>query len=87
MSVTHIAAPHIVIEDRWMRQRCGWCGAVLLEHDLTRVAVPVGTDPMPATWTVGAQVRVDGPLTTCFEDQKLAVDSCARNPLTLPGWS
>lgn len=28
-----------------IRQRCAWCGALLTEHDLERIAVPDGEDP------------------------------------------
>lgn len=83
MSVTHIAAPHIVIDGRWLRQRCGWCGAVLVEDDLTRVAVPTGTDPMPATWATGELVTVDGSMSWTVSGEQLPDDACAVNPLTL----
>lgn len=80
MTVTHIAAPHIVIDDRWMRQRCGWCGVVLLDYDLDRVAVPTGTDPTPATWEMGALVTVDGPASWTADVDRLPDDACARGP-------
>lgn len=84
MSVTHIAMTFIVINDRYLRQRCGWCGDVLLEYDLARVAVPVGTDAMPATWPQEALIRIDGNLSTATEVHgALPEDACARNPLTL----
>jgi hypothetical protein len=38
--LAHLALDGITINDRWMRQRCGWCGEILLEYDLERVAVP-----------------------------------------------
>lgn len=40
------------------RQRCGWCGALLLDYDRHRIAVPEGQDPTPATWPVGVLVAV-----------------------------
>lgn len=61
-SVTHIAGPEITIGGRRMRQRCSWCGATLIDYDLTRVAVQVrpGEEPrLPGTWEVGRLVRVD----------------------------
>jgi hypothetical protein len=90
VSVTHIASENVVIGDRYLRQRCGWCGEVLLEYDLARVAVPVGGDPTPATWPHGALVRVDGNASTLVEPlistpegvPELPYDACARNPLT-----
>ncbi len=83
MSVTHIAAPQITISDRYLRQRCGWCGEILAEYDLTRIAVPVGQDPTPASWPVGALVTVDGGASWTVEGERLPNDACAVNPLTL----
>lgn len=83
MTVTHIASDVVIINDRYLRQRCGWCGDVLIEYDLARTAVPVGTDPMPATWPAGALVVVDGHASWVVEAERLPEDACARNPLTL----
>ncbi len=83
MSVTHIAAPHITIDGRYARQRCGWCGQILIEHDLTRVAVPEGQDRAPGTWSAGALVTVDGNASWTVDGEELPEDACARNPLTL----
>lgn len=55
----HIAGSNVRIGAR-LRQRCAWCGTVLLEYDLDRIAVPAGQDPTPATWPVGDLVAVDG---------------------------
>lgn len=87
MSVTHIAAPEITINDRYMRQRCGWCGEVLVEYDLARVAVPAGTDPRPATWEPGALVTVDGNASWVAECERLPDDACAVHPLTLASFT
>ncbi len=57
--LVHIAGLDIQIGDH-LRQRCAWCGAVLVDYDLTRIAAPVGQDPRPATWTAGELVAVDG---------------------------
>jgi hypothetical protein len=58
--VVHIAGPDVTV-GCYLRQRCAWCGAVLVDYDLHRVAVPEGQDPRPATWPVGELVAVDGP--------------------------
>lgn len=91
MSVTHIAGPDITISGEYgeyLRQRCGWCGAVLLEYDLTRVAVPAGTDPRPATWPANSLVTIDGHAAIAMGNvDRLPDDACARNPATLPGRS
>lgn len=57
--LVHIAAGAIEVGPL-LRQRCAWCGAVLIDYDLARIAVPVGQDPRPATWPPGELVAVDG---------------------------
>jgi len=58
-AVVHIAGPKLQVGTQ-LRQRCGWCGALLLDYALDRVAVPIGTDPAPATWPAGELIAVDG---------------------------
>lgn len=65
-AVIHIAGPGVQVGQH-LRQRCGWCGAVLIECALDRIAVPVGQDPRPGTWGVGALVAVDGPASWVVE--------------------
>lgn len=60
-AVIHIAGPEVTVGDQ-LRQRCCWCGALLLDYHLTRIAVPVGADPRPAVWPAGELVAVDGAL-------------------------
>lgn len=60
MPLVHIAGPDVEVNGR-LRQRCAWCGTILLDVDLTRIAVPEGTDPRPGTWQLGALIAVDGP--------------------------
>lgn len=85
-SVTHIAAPALHIFGMYIRQRCAWCGTIILEYDLNRVAVPEGTDPMPATWAPMVMVRVDGHMSAEVEpveedgNIKLPMDSCTFDP-------
>lgn len=76
----HIAGPDITIGPL-LRQRCAWCGAVLVDYDLTRIAVPEGQDPTPATWPVGALVVVNGPssrLVPHVDGEQLPTAACAR---------
>lgn len=40
-AVTHIAGLDVQV-GRYLRQRCAWCGAMLSDYDLARVAVPEG---------------------------------------------
>ncbi|MCP9947235.1 hypothetical protein [Actinomadura madurae] len=59
-AVIHIAGPAIIVQPGFMRQRCSWCGAVLIDYDLGRIAVPRGQDTTPSSWAAGAFVEVDG---------------------------
>jgi hypothetical protein len=60
-AVVHIAGPAIQVGG-YLRQRCAWCGAVLLDYALacTCADVSAGEDPRPATWPDGGLVAVDG---------------------------
>ena len=64
--VCHLAGPVLEVGSQ-LRQRCGWCGAVLIDVDLARIAVPVGQDPRPARWEVGGLVEIDGPMSSRVE--------------------
>lgn len=78
--VIHIAGPDITVGPL-LRQRCAWCGAVLVDYDLTRIAVPIGQDPRPATWSVGALVEVDGSASWVVphvDGEQLPADACAQ---------
>lgn len=63
--VIHIAGLPLQVGSQ-LRQRCGWCGCVLLDEDLSSVQVAVtDTDtvfvPYP-TWPDGDLVSIDGPM-------------------------
>jgi hypothetical protein len=74
----HFASIDVTVNDR-LRQRCAWCGHVLLDYDLTRTASPCGdackTDGCQpehhrmATWSPGALVLVDGGMTALVNHQ------------------
>jgi hypothetical protein len=92
-SVVHIAGSQLSMFNRFLRQRCDWCGVVLIEYDLLMVAVPEGQPGAPAMWTPGVLVRVDGHMSAEVEaveeepgQTKLPMDSCAFDPLTQVGW-
>lgn len=84
-AITHIAGLEVEIPPH-LRQRCAWCGAVLLDYDLSRIAVPV--DQLdehggfrPAVWPAGALVKVDGALSCTVApspDDQLPADACGR---------
>ena len=71
--VIHFAGNDVQV-NHLLRQRCAWCGFVLIDFDLNRVAVPVGQDPRPATWPVSSLVAVDG-------NASWVVEHDAVNPL------
>lgn len=64
----HFAGMQITVGPK-LRQRCAWCGAVLIDYDLENIAVPVGQDPTPATWPAGALIAVQGVMSTTVEHQ------------------
>jgi hypothetical protein len=64
--IIHIAGVHVRVGNL-LRQRCAWCGALMIDYDLARIAVPIGQDPMPATWPPGGLVLVDGGMSASIE--------------------
>jgi hypothetical protein len=84
--VVHIAGMPVFFGERFLRQRCAWCGVTLIDYDLAMISVPVGQDPMPSTWGQGEVIAVDGPANGTnasyvveHEDgQPLPADACAR---------
>lgn len=96
-TVTHIAGAQLNMFGRYLRQRCDWCGVIIIEYDLARVMVPVDQPGPPPMWPVGALVRVDRVMSAVVEaveedgHTKLPMDSCAFDPFTqvnppLPKW-
>lgn len=67
-AVTHIAGVYIQVGGI-LRQRCAWCGALLMHYDLAAIAAPVGQEggDWPGTWPIGALVTVDGGLSFIVE--------------------
>lgn len=68
--VIHLAGADVQIGPH-VRQRCSWCGAVLIDQDLRLVAVPVteGQEPRPyPTWPIGSLIAHDGAAWWVVED-------------------
>lgn len=79
-ALIHIAGPDIQVGSQ-LRQRCAWCGAVLIDYALERIAVPVGQDPRPGRWAPGALVAVDGGASWAVEHEdgaELPPEACAQ---------
>ncbi len=78
--VTHIAGLEVTINDRYLRQLCGWCGYELIDYDLTAIAMATSEDepnPKPTVWPAGRLIRIEGNLTTVLErDTPLPNDGC-----------
>lgn len=82
---SHIAGLDVEVGP-YLRQRCAWCGTVLLDYDLRNVAVQTeAEDKSVATWPVGEVIRVDGNMSSVVEHgsgDQLPEDSCtALDPL------
>lgn len=78
--VLHVAGLDVCINQR-LRQRCAWCGALLLDYDLANVAVPVGQEGAPGIWPFGKLVLVDGGMSVLVEIEEggeLPEGSCGR---------
>ena len=75
--VVHIAGLDVEVGP-YLRQRCAWCGEILIDVDLRRVAFVEG--PMKlATWTVGGLVAVEGNMSALREHidgDQLPMNSC-----------
>jgi hypothetical protein len=97
MATSHLAAPAL----HWLthvRQRCAWCGTILIDQDLTRVAYKINEDEgigestyhtIP-TWPVDQWTCRDGAMTFTedieMNDQgiiKCREDSCMMLPYEL----
>lgn len=64
--ILHIAGLDVQVSGR-MRQRCAWCGALLLDYDLETIAVPEGQEGLPGIWPFGQLVMVDGNMSVLVE--------------------
>lgn len=85
--IVHFAGASVRLNDL-LRQRCAWCGQVLIDYDLSLVSFPVGTEREPSTWPAGKLVAVDGNMsyTMPHEDgQLLPPESCALAELGAAG--
>ena len=81
--IVHIAGKEIYVGSQ-LRQRCGWCGAVLIDDDVCRTMVLVDAEhtrpgPIP-TWPKGELVAVQGGASWVVEHEDgadLPLEACA----------
>lgn len=81
--MTHIAGMPIALRDRWYRQRCAWCGELLIDGDVT-MEMSIGGGS-PGCWEEGALVRLDGPASFTIGtigEEPLPDDCCAILEIT-----
>lgn len=77
--IIHIAGPAVRV-GMLLRQRCGWCGAMMADYDLERIAVPEGQEDAPGTWGAGELVLVDGNMSAVYphvDGTELPANACA----------
>ena len=71
MREVHVAGQWVLWDGRYLRQRCSWCGTLLIDVDMSmiQVAIPAGKTEDQArtdgdldypTWQIGALVAFDG---------------------------
>lgn len=68
-----------------IRQVCSWCGYQLINYNTERMAVPIGQEGPPATWSAGELVAVCGPMAYVVDHQDgapLPAESCTYDPAT-----
>jgi len=62
--VVHIIGMDVTVDGHLRRQRCAWCGQLLVNDDLSRMAWTLnedGSDPgPPGPWPMGALVEIVG---------------------------
>lgn len=74
--VTHVAGLSVTFgspDGQLLRQRCAWCGALMVDVNLGLVSYPIDQvmQTVP-TWEVFAMVRIDGNFSQALEDELLA---------------
>lgn len=84
---THLAGVDVEVEGRYLRQRCSWCGVVLVDYDYTLTATP-GEWTKPATFPIGKLVRVEGEnprVYAVLDLERLPDDACMLQDRTTNG--
>lgn len=88
-AVLHFLGPWVIVEGRFLRQRCAWCGAMLVDVDLGSVAAewcsaietegsfPIEEPPPcalePESWVAVAESEMS---TVYTADEAAALEGC-----------
>lgn len=78
-SILHIAGLPTQVGTNF-RQRCAWCGALLLEYGYANTMAPPGQDGNLPAWVPFTLLRVDGNATYVvrhMDGDEIPPDSCA----------
>lgn len=89
--IVHLAGLKVSYE-AYERQRCSWCGAILIDRDLRTISVQVvpGEEPGPLPfWEVNAWIATENPdnqggtawVLEDHEPNKAPADSCLKLPV------
>ena len=85
-TVSHLMGTDVLVEGRYLRQRCSWCGLAVIDEDLELVMVPEGQGPGVPRWAPGTWVRIDDGCPTVYtladaDEGKLPPDACTQDVL------
>lgn len=83
--MTHIAGQPVKLQGRYLRQRCSWCGAILIDVDLQNLGVhipgeAIGIEEPEAfvypVWNPGELVTLDGTASYTLGNVSELPDNC-----------
>lgn len=58
-SVAHIVGLQVTVQGHLCRQRCAWCGSVLVDVDLDLIALPEGSVNYDPFWKTGEVLEIE----------------------------
>ena len=79
-TITHVAGMDVTWNGgRYLRQRCAWCGAILIDIDLFATSGVAGRATRYPRWAAGALVTMDGAMASTVlpgADGAVPEDAC-----------
>lgn len=70
----HLTGPDVMVEGRFVRQRCAWCGVTILDYDLERTQSIDGKPP--SMFATGRFVEVEDGVMSLLEVDHIPDTSC-----------